>query len=266
MVEARPVAPGLSGRGQLEDDHALQPEPDAHDSPGVLSAGHAVAELGGPQAVAVPIDEVAVGRAAHDLLALGEEDDVHRQPPLDGDDRGERVEERDVGALGAERPSPHQDTRIGRARDQLGAPGIVRPAGGRGGASVEHAVAVNGDRRPRVVDGPYAGVVAPLEDLHLRAAEVAVGLRHESGALADAPEVVPAHARLPHPAPHVLDVLVEVVVDVPVDRVAVHHVTSRARGRIWNARAGLSMSMAEMARSSIPHARSRGTKLASRWR
>ena len=260
------MAPGLSGRGQLEDHHALEPEPDAHGSPGVLSAGHAVAELGGPQAVAVPVHEGTVRRAAHDLLALGEEEHVHRQPPLDGDDGGERVEERDVGALGAERPSPHQDTRVGRARDQRGAPGIVRPAGGRGGPSVEHAVAVEGHRRPRVVDGPYAGVEAPFEDLHLRAAEGAVGLRHESGALADAPAVVPAHAGLPHPALHVLDVLVEVGVDVPVDGVPVHHVTSRARGRTWSARAGLSISMAEMARSSIPLARRRGTKLASRWR
>ena len=75
------------------------------------------------------------------------------------------------------------------------------------------------------------------------------------------PEIPAAGGKL-----YVLDMFLEVGIDVPVDGVAVHHVTSPARGRTWSARAGLSMSMAEMARSSIPLSRSRGTKPASRWR
>ena len=118
-------------------------------------------------------------------------------------------------------PRPTSTLGCGSERDQLRAPGIVAPAVAADRAGVEHAVAVDGDRRSRVVEGPNAGVVAPLDDLDLLAAEVAVRLGHELRAVADA-QVVPAHARLAHPGLDVLDVLVEVLVDVAMDGVPVH--------------------------------------------
>ena len=85
----------------------LRPEPDRHGAVGTLAAGGAVAGADGLEALAVPLHELAVAGAAHDLVALGEEHDVDRQRPLDGDDRLQGVEERDVRPLRPEsRPGP----------------------------------------------------------------------------------------------------------------------------------------------------------------
>jgi hypothetical protein len=77
---------------------------------------------------------------------------------------------------------------------------------------------------------------SPGDHLDLAAAEPAIGIRHELGALADA-HIVPTHARLPDPLLDVRHVIVDARIDVAEDLLPLHDATSfrrvqaRPRGR-----------------------------------
>src|SRR5262249_23015927 len=144
---------------------------------------------------------------------LGQEHYIDRKGALDGDDRLEGVQPSRIGALRTHRPTTHQNLGIGAQRRELGTPGIVFPRLLIHGARIEHAVAVNGDRRSGIVIGPYARMKATRENLDLPAAKPAVGVRNELSAVLDA-KIVPTHALLPHPALNMADMLGDVLVDV----------------------------------------------------
>ena len=77
---------------------------------------------------------------------------------------------------------------------------------------------------PCVIDSPDAGIVAALNDLHLLAAQVPVGLGGQFSGLPGA-KVVPTDTGLAHPLLDMGDVIVQVVIDITVNGFSVHEQT-----------------------------------------
>ena len=146
--------------------------------------------------------------------------------------RAHGVEERDERPLGAGGAASAQDAGVAVARGELAAPRVATPTRRVRRAGVEHPVDVHGHRRTDLQPPPDGRLVAPRQDLDVAAAEVLELLGDQPRHVLH-PVVVPADARLPHPALDAGDVVLELRVDLGVDGgagVGVHEGGYRLRG------------------------------------
>jgi hypothetical protein len=157
--------------------------------------------------------------AAENLVAFSEKHDVHRQRPGDRTDGLQRGQPRNIRAFGHQRTASVHDGRKFAARLDRGLERRVRPCRSvTDRPHVVHIVVDDRERRASVVIRPDTGKRLGLDELDFRAAQFAIVFGHQFRALTHARSITHADAGLAHVLREPRDTLVQVVVDVMIDR------------------------------------------------